>query len=92
MQVWWLFFSGLGKGKDAVSLGRDLIHHFGGLKGMLNANKRTWRRSRVGPAKIAQLLAATEITKRQLKEQIVRNTAIRGQRIWLNIYLSPWLI
>ncbi len=67
------------KGKDAVSLGRDLIHHFGGLKGLLNANRRDLEKIKgLGPAKIAQLLAATEITKRQLKEQVVRNTAIRG--------------
>jgi len=67
------------KGKDAVSLGRDLIHRFGGLRGLLNANKRDLEKiNGLGPAKIAQLLAATEITKRQLKEQIVGSVAIHG--------------
>jgi DNA repair protein RadC len=67
------------KGKDAVSLGRDLIHRFGGLRGLLNANKRDLGKiNGLGPAKIAQLLAATEITKRQLKEQIVGSIAIHG--------------
>jgi DNA repair protein RadC len=67
------------KGKDAVSLGRDLIHRFGGLRGLLNANKRDLEKiNGLGPAKIAQLLVATEITKRQLKEQIVGSVAIHG--------------
>lgn len=67
------------KGKDAVSLGRDLIHRFGGLRGLLNANKSDLEKiNGLGPAKIAQLLASTEITKRQLKEQIVGSIAIHG--------------
>jgi len=67
------------KGKDAVSLGRDLIQHFGGLRGLLNANKKDLEKiNGLGPAKIAQLLAATEITKRQLKEQIVGGITIHG--------------
>jgi DNA repair protein RadC len=67
------------KGKDAVSLGRDLIHHFGGLRGLLSANKKDLGEIKgLGPAKIAQLLAATEITKRQLKEQVVGSVAIHG--------------
>ena len=61
------------KGKDAVSLSRELINHFGGLGGLLNTNKRDLEKIKgLGPAKIAQLLAATEIAKRQLKEQIER--------------------
>ena len=28
------------KGKDAVSLSRELINHFGGLGGLLNTNKK----------------------------------------------------
>jgi DNA repair protein RadC len=67
------------KGKDAVSLGRELLHHFGGLKGLLNANKMDlYKIHGLGPAKIAQLLAATEIAKRQLKEQIERKASIHG--------------
>ena len=41
----------------------------------------------IGPAKIAQLLAATEIAKRQLKEQIVGRTIIRGPEDMIE-YLS----
>jgi DNA repair protein RadC len=67
------------KGKDAVSLGRDLIHRFGGLRGLLNADKKELEKvPGLGPAKIAQLLAATEIAKRQLKEQVVNRIKIHG--------------
>lgn len=46
---------------------------------MLSANKSNLEKIKgIGPAKIAQLLAATEITKRQLKEQIVGSVAIHG--------------
>jgi DNA repair protein RadC len=59
------------EGKDAVALGRDLLKQFGGLRGLLNANKKDLGKIKgIGAAKIAQLLAATEIAKRQLKEAI----------------------
>ena len=67
------------KGKDAVTLGRDLLKQFGGLRGLLNANKKDLEKIKgIGTAKIAQLLAATEIAKRQLKEEIVGKTVING--------------
>src|SRR4030043_2243014 len=67
------------KGKDAVSLGRDLINQFGGLRDLLNANRKDLGKIKgLGPAKISQLLAATEIAKRQLKEQIIGKTIIGG--------------
>ena len=76
------------KGKDAVSLGRELINNFGGLRGLLNANRKDLEKVKgLGPAKIAQLLAATEIAKRQLKEQIVRKAAIHGPEDMIE-YLS----
>jgi len=67
------------KGKDAVTLGRELLNHFGGLRELLNANKKDLEKIKgLGTAKIAQLLAATEIAKRQLKEEIVGKTLING--------------
>ena len=60
------------KGKDAVSLARDLIKHFGGLRGLLNAKKSDLEKIKgLGIAKIAQLMAAIELAKRQLKEEII---------------------
>jgi len=67
------------KGKDAVSLGRELINHFGGLGGLLNAKRKDLEKIYgLGPAKTAQLLAAAEIAKRQLKERIIGKTTIHG--------------
>lgn len=82
-----LIRSGL-EGKDAVTLGRELLKHFGGLRGLLNANKKDLEDIKgLGTAKIAQLLAATEIAKRQLKEEIVGKAVINGPEDILE-YLS----
>jgi DNA repair protein RadC len=76
------------EGKDAVTFGRDLLKRFGGLRGLLNANKKEMQEIKgLGTAKIAQLLAATEIAKRQLKEEIVGKTIINGPKDVLE-YLS----
>jgi DNA repair protein RadC len=61
------------KGKDAVSLARDLIKHFGGLRGLLNAKKSELDKiNGLGSAKIAQLLAATEMSMRDLKKEFFK--------------------
>ena len=76
------------KGKDAVSLARDLIKHFGGLRGLLNAKKSELEKiNGLGSAKIAQLLAVTEITKRQLKEEIIGKNYVENDKDVLE-YLS----
>ena len=52
------------EGKDAVTLARELLKHFGGLGGLLNANKKDLEKIKgLGIAKISQLLSATEIEK-----------------------------
>lgn len=76
------------KGKDAVSLARELINHFGGLKGLLGANKKELESiNGLGPAKIAQLLASIEMAKRQLYEETVGKKMINGPSDVLD-YLS----
>jgi len=76
------------EGKDAVTLARELLKHFGGLRGLLNANKKDLEKIKgLGIAKISQLLAATEIAKRQLKEDIVGKTVVNGPEDVLE-YLS----
>lgn len=76
------------EGKDAVTLARELLKHFGGFRGLLNADKKDLENIKgLGTAKIAQLLAATEIAKRQLKEEIVGKTVINGPEDVLE-YLS----
>ena len=67
------------KGKDAVTLSRELLQHFGGLKGLLSVDGEELKKIKgLGTAKAAQLLAATEMAKRQLKEEVIRKTAIHG--------------
>ena len=76
------------KGKDAVSLARELIKHFGGLRGLLCAKKSELEKIKgLGSAKTAQLLAAIEITKRQLKEEIIGKNYIENDKDVLD-YLS----
>jgi DNA repair protein RadC len=76
------------EGKDAVTLARELLKHFGGLRGLLNANKKDLEKIKgLGIAKISQLLSATEIAKRQLKEDIVGKAIINGPEDVLE-YLS----
>lgn len=69
------------KGKDAVALGRELINKFGGLRGLLSAKKSDLSRIKgLGPAKIAQLMAAIEIVKRQIKEKVVGKTYVENDK------------
>jgi DNA repair protein RadC len=76
------------RGKDAVTLSRELISHFGGLKGILSANRKDLEKIHgLGPAKIAQLLASFEIAKRQLHEETVGKTLINGPKDVID-YLS----
>jgi len=76
------------KGKDAVSLARDLIKRFGGLRGLLSAKKSDLERIKgLGNAKIAQLMAVIEITRRQLKEEIIGTNYVENDRDVID-YLS----
>jgi len=76
------------EGKDAVTLARELLKNFGGFRGLLNADKKDLENIKgLGTAKISQLLAATEIAKRQSKEEIVGKTVINGPEDVLE-YLS----
>ncbi len=66
-------------GNDAVSLSRHLLNHFNGLRGLLQATKKDLKTIKgLGPAKIAQLLAVTELVKRQLKEKLINRVKVHG--------------
>ena len=67
------------RGKDAVSLGRELLSRFGGLRGLMRAGREELEKvPGLGPAKIAQLMASIEIVRRQLHEETVGRTIING--------------
>ena len=66
------------KGKDAVAFARELLVQFGGLRGLLALEGRDLIRVKgLGPAKAAALLAATEIAKRRLKEDLLLKSVVR---------------
>ena len=66
------------KGKDAVALSRELLSQFGGIRGFLSADKRELKKIKgLGAAKIATLLAATEIARRSLREELIGKNVIR---------------
>ena len=66
-------------GNDAVSLSRYLLNHFNGLRGLLRATRQDLENIKgLGPSKIAQLLAVTELVKRQLKEELVHHVKVNG--------------
>jgi len=76
------------RGKDAVSMGRELINKFGNLRGLMNAKPADLQKIKgLGPAKVAQLIAAIEITKRQMKENVVSGKYIENDRDVID-YLS----
>ena len=60
--------------KDAVHLARELLDRFGGLSELLRAPKKDLEEIKgMGPAKIAQLMAALEIIKRQLRDSLKKS-------------------
>jgi len=67
------------KGKDAVALAREMLTRFGGISGLMSAGYDELIQIKgIGMAKTAQLLAAMEIIKRQLREKIIETNLIRN--------------
>ncbi|HEB96822.1 MAG TPA: JAB domain-containing protein [Sedimenticola thiotaurini] len=65
------------RGNSAVDLARELLREFGGLRPLLAAERPLLcRRRGLGPAKYALLQAATELARRQLREQLQRDGAL----------------
>jgi DNA repair protein RadC len=60
-------------GKSAVDLGRELIEHFGGLPGLLQADAAQIQRvNGLGKAKAAQVLAVLALVNRSLQAEMRR--------------------
>lgn len=65
------------RGLDAVSLSRQLIARFGGLRGLFSAEAKTLIATPgIGLGKAAQLLACIELARRHLAEDLQRGPAI----------------
>ncbi len=57
-------------GRSVLEMARELLQHCGGLSGILGSCPRALRRSGLGPAKAATLLAAVEIGRRLARAQL----------------------
>ncbi|EKE77457.1 RadC family protein [Gallaecimonas xiamenensis] len=64
-------------GKDAVTLARELLGQFGGLRNLVNAELEQFCQAPgLGLAKFAQLQAAVELTRRFLGEKLSREAVL----------------
>lgn len=64
-------------GRSAVDLARDLLAHFGGVRGLLNAPRRDFTEAKgLGDAKFAQLQAVLELARRHFAEELAEGAVI----------------
>ena len=64
------------RGKSAVELAREPLAEFGGIRGLLEADKDLERIKGLGAAKRAQFAAAIELAQRSLKEELSTTNAL----------------
>ena len=65
------------RGRDALSVARDLLARYGGLRALLAAEPRALCGTRgIGPAKYALLQAAAELGRRQMGEGLARGAPL----------------
>jgi len=78
-------------GTDAVSLARQLLEHFGGLKPLLAASQTEFCQARgLGEAKYVQLQAVLELSRRFLQQRLQRETVFSEPEL-VRKYLSHLL-
>jgi DNA repair protein RadC len=66
-------------GKSAVDLARHLLHQFGSLRTLLEADQLTFSKQLgLGPAKFAQLQAVLEMARRHLAERLRRDSVMES--------------
>lgn len=67
------------QGQDAVALAREIIGKFGGLNGLVSATSEDLLRVKgIGKAKVAQILAAMEMVKRQLRQPLETTNVVEN--------------
>jgi len=67
-------------GVDALTLGRQLLAEAGGIHALLADPHTTTRMPGIGPAKRARVIAALELARRSLNEQLRTGAALRSPR------------
>lgn len=60
------------RGRQVLDLAHDLLRGLGGLRGLAVASSSSFERYRLGPVKVATLLAAVEIGRRLARAEIPR--------------------
>lgn len=86
-----IFFRTGVRGRSAVDLARDLLNRFGGLRGLLGAEREALCAvSGLGQTKYIQLVAALEMGRRHLGTRIARGEALQSPRDTLD-YLQASL-
>lgn len=69
------------EGKNAIELGRELLHHFGSVQAMMSAPVSAWDGIRgLGTAKRAQVQAALELGRRAALPNIREHTIIKSTK------------
>jgi DNA repair protein RadC len=69
------------KGKDAVTLGGDMVAHFGSLQGLFGASQADFCAIHgLGAAKFAQLQAVMELARRAIREQLQAGITLGSPR------------
>jgi DNA repair protein RadC len=69
------------RGKDAVQLGQDMVHHFGSLQGLFGASLAEFCAiNGLGPAKFAQLQAVMELARRAILEEMKSGQTLGSPR------------
>ncbi|HUA79714.1 MAG TPA: DNA repair protein RadC [Dyella sp.] len=64
------------RGKDAIALGRELLIQAGSLNALLGRQDREIRAVGLGPAKRARIVAALELARRTLAEQLTERPSL----------------
>lgn len=68
------------RGKDALALGRELLAQAGSLGALLGKPDRQIRSGGLGPVKRARLVAALELARRSLAEQLMEQPSLTSPR------------
>ncbi|MDE1893135.1 MAG: DNA repair protein RadC [Xanthomonadaceae bacterium] len=68
------------RGKDAVALGRELLANAGSLGGLLGQPEQQLRANGLGPAKRARIVAALELARRSLAEELQQRASLGNPR------------
>lgn len=78
-------------GRSAIELGRALLVQSGSIRAALAMDCRSFCQIQgMGPSRWAQLAAATELTRRSLREQLIESDAL-GNVATVRQFLTLWL-